>query len=429
LNDDYTLKISPGREKTGDSVRERIMVPETKETSPDILAVEEIRKDFPILGDIIYLDSAATGFSPEPVVEAMVEFEHRYRANVGRGVHRYTRIATQRYWHAHEKVAKLINGLHGTTVFTKNTTEAINMVARGLSWNTGDRVVTTILEHHSNLLPWRALSRHGVNLEVIGINGDYSLDLESLETALSEPVRLVTLTHASNALGVITPVEEVARMCRKNGALLLVDGAQSVPHLPVDVRQLDCDFLCFSGHKMLGPTGTGVLWMKEPGLEPSMLGGGMVESVSAEGYIPAGGYETYEAGTPNISGGIGLGVAADYLAAIGMDRIHRYEGYLAGRLIEGLEGIEKVRVFAAKRPEARIGVVSFTIEGMHPHEVAQQLDDQADILVRSGYHCCQPLMEYLGLPNGTVRASSALYTTEQEIDLLIAGIQAICRGI
>jgi cysteine desulfurase/selenocysteine lyase len=429
LNDDYTLKTSPGLKKPGDSVRERIMVQETKETGLDLLAVEEIRKDFPILGDVIYLDSAATGFSPEPVVEAMVEFEHRYRANVGRGVHRYTRIATQRYWHAHEKVAKLINGLHGTTVFTKNTTEAINMVARGLSWNPGDRVVTTILEHHSNLLPWRALSGHGVNLEVIGINKDYSLDLEGLETALSEPVRLVTLTHASNALGVITPIDEVARMCRKNGALLLVDGAQSVPHFPVDVRQLDCDFLCFSGHKMFGPTGTGVLWMKEPVLEPMMLGGGMVESVTADRYIPAGGYETYEAGTPNISGGIGLGVAAEYLAARGMDRIHRHEGHLTSRLIEGLEGIEKVRVYATKRPEARIGVVSFTIEGMHPHEVAQQLDDQADILVRSGYHCCQPLMEYLGLPNGTVRASSALYTTEQEIDLLIAGIRAICRGI
>jgi cysteine desulfurase/selenocysteine lyase len=268
-----------------------------------------------------------------------------------------------------------------------------------------------------------------VNLEVIGINGDFSLDLEALDRAFSNPVHLVTLTHASNALGVITPVEEVTRICRKNGALLLVDGAQSVPHLPVDVGQMDCDFLCFSGHKMLGPTGTGVLWMKEPVIEPSMLGGGMVESVTAEGYIPAGGYETYEAGTPNISGGIGLGIAADYLAAIGMNRIHRHEGHLAGRLIDGLEGIDKVSVYAPKRSDARIGVVSFTIDGMHPHEVAQQLDDQADILVRSGYHCCQPLMDYLGLSNGTVRASVALYTTEHEIDLLIAAIRAMCRGI
>ena len=198
-------------------------------------------------------------------------------------MHRFTRIATQRYWHAHEKVAKFISGTDGITVFTKNTTEAINMVARGLSWNPGDRVVTTILEHHSNLLPWRNLARQGVDLEVIGINPDYSLDLAALETALSDQVRLVALTHASNVLGVITPVGEIARMCRKHGALLLVDGAQSVPHIPVDVRALDCDFLCFSGHKMLGPTGTGVLWMKEPVIEPSTLGGGMVESCQCGG--------------------------------------------------------------------------------------------------------------------------------------------------
>ena len=429
VNEDYTLKTGPIRETSGKTRRESTMIPEREETGHTMLPVEEIRKDFPILSDVIYLDNAATSFSPEPVVEAMVEFEHRYRANVGRGVHRYTRIATQRYWHAHEKVATLINGTDGTTVFTKNTTEAINMVARGLSWNPGDRVVTTILEHHSNLLPWRALRTQGVDLDIIGINPDYSLDLAALETALSEQVRLVTLTHASNVLGVITPVGEIARMCRKSGALLLVDGAQSVPHFPVDVKALDCDFLCFSGHKMLGPTGTGVLWMKEPVLKPSTLGGGMVESVSADGYIPAGGYETYEAGTPNISGGIGLGIAADYLAAAGMDRIHRHEGRLTSRLIEGLEDSDRVRVYAPAQPDARIGVVSFTIEGLHPHEVAQHLDDQADILVRSGHHCCQPLMDYLGLPDGTVRASSALYTTEQEVDLLLSGIKAICRGI
>ena len=428
FNEDFTLKTVPGQKKPAGAIRESTMKPEGERTDRESFAVDEIRKDFPILGEIIYLDNAATGFSPEPVVEAMIEFEHRYRANVGRGVHRYTRIATQRYWHAHEKVAKLINGTDGTTVFTKNTTEAINMVARGLSWRPGDRVVTTILEHHSNLLPWRALSRQGVTVEVIGITDDYQLDLDAFRAALSEPVQLVAMTHASNVLGVVTPVVEIARMCRKDGALLLVDGAQSVPHLPVDVRALDCDFLCFSGHKMLGPTGTGVLWMKEPVLEPSTLGGGMVESVSADGYVPLGGYEKYEAGTPNIAGGIGLGVAAEYLMAKGMERIHRHESTLATRLIDGLQGIESVRVYAPRDPDARIGVVSFTIEGMHPHEIAQQLDDQAEILVRSGYHCCQPLMESLGLPDGTVRASLALYTTEQEIDLLLAAVRAISRG-
>ena len=429
VNDDYTLHRGEPRPAEIDARIERDMIPKREETEGDEFPVDAIRNDFPILGDTIYLDSAATSFSPEPVVSAMVEFEHRYRANVGRGVHRYTRIATQRYWHAHEKVAQFINGADGTTVFTKNTTEAINMVSRGLAWQPGDRVVTTILEHHSNLLPWRALARQGVQLEVIGIHDDYSLDLEALGTALADPVRLVTLTHASNAIGVITQVEEIARMCRENGTLLLIDAAQTVPHIPVDVASLDCDFLCFSGHKMLGPTGTGVLWMREPVIEPLVLGGGMVESVSADAYVAHTGYECYEAGTPNIAGGIGLGVATDYLRAIGMDRIHRHEAELTRRLIEGLQAIDRVRVYAPERPDSRIGVVSFTVDGLHPHEVAQQLDDESDILVRSGYHCCQPLMEYLGLYDGTVRASLALYTTGQEIDLLIAGVREICRGI
>ncbi len=284
--------------------------------------MDAIRRDFPILGDIIYLDNAATSFSPEPVIAAQVEFEHRYRANVGRGVHRLTSIASQRYWHAHEKVAEFIGGKNGVTVFTKNTTESVNMVAQGMSWKPGDRVITTILEHHSNLLPWRNLSGQGVATDIIGITPDYSLDLAALERAITDSTRLVAVTQASNVLGVVTPIQEIAKICHDHGVLLLVDGAQAVPHLPVDVETLGCDFYCFSGHKMLGPTGTGVLWMKEPTIEPSMLGGGMVESVTAEGYTPAQGYQRYEAGTPNISGGIGLGAAVDYLQTIGMEKIH-----------------------------------------------------------------------------------------------------------
>jgi cysteine desulfurase/selenocysteine lyase len=207
-----------------------------------------------------------------------------------------------------------------------------------------------------------------------------------------------------------------------------VDAAQSVPHIPVDVSRLGCDFLCFSGHKIYGPTGTGVLWMREAILEPWILGGGMVESVTAEGFVPAEGYQRYEAGTPNIGGGIALGVAVDYLSAIGMEKIHRYEERLTARLIAGLSGIDGVRVYAPQNPESRIGVVSFTVDGLHPQEVAHLLDEEADIFVRSGYHCCQPLMEYLGLPGGTVRASIAAYTTEQEIDLLIAAVTEISRG-
>ena len=428
VNDDFTLREAPKSVKkvaTMKSTGTREPAPPAEnESVPD-----EIRKDFPILGDIVYLDNAATTFSPEPVVEALVEFEHRYRANVGRGVHRLTRIATQRYWHAHEKVARFIGGEAGVTVFTKNATDAINMVVQGLSWNPGDRVATTILEHHSNLLPWRALAKQGVALDVIGIDADYSLDFAALEETLAGGgVRLVTVTHASNVLGVTTPVPEISRLCREHGALLLVDGAQSLPHMPVNVADLGCDFLCFAGHKMFGPTGTGVLWMREALIEPPVLGGGMVVSVTAEGYVPAEGYQRYEAGTPNVGGGIGLGVAVDYLSAIGMEKIHRHEERLTARLIEGLSAIEGVTVYAGRQPGARIGVVSFTLDGVHPQEAAQMLDEDADILVRSGHHCCQPLMEHLNLPDGTVRASMAAFTTEQEIDLLIAAVDEIGRG-
>jgi cysteine desulfurase/selenocysteine lyase len=391
--------------------------------------VDRIRGDFPILSDIIYLDNAATSFTPEPVIAAMVEFEHRYRANVGRGVHRLTRIASQRYWHAHEKVAQFIGGRDGIAVFTKNTTEAINMVAHGIEWKPGDRILTTILEHHSNLLPWRALAKQGVKVEIIGISPDYSLDLSALETAITDATRLVAVTHASNVLGVVVPVEKIAKLCRDHGSIFLVDGAQTVPHMPVDVNQLGCDFFAFSGHKMLGPTGTGVLWMKEDLIEPSILGGGMVETVTKEGYTAAEGYQKFEAGTPNIAGGIGLGAAVDYLQTIGMGKIRDHEEQLTARLIEGLKKIKRVYVYAPERTGSRIGVVSFTVDGLHPHEIAQQLDDNADIMVRSGHHCCQPLMEHLGIPDGTVRASLTLYNTQQEVDLCIAAVEEIVRGL
>jgi cysteine desulfurase/selenocysteine lyase len=429
VNDDYTLLTMPVRmtQDTVDKKEGTTMEPEMKKQAGAGFAVNEIRKDFPILGDIIYLDNAATSFSPEPVIEAMVEFEHHYRANVGRGVHRFTRISSQRYWHAHDKVAQFIGGNDGVTVFTKNTTEAINMVAQGLVWKSGDRVITTILEHHSNLLPWRNLARQGVGLDVIGINADYSLDLDALKSAITPSTRLITVSHASNVTGVVTPISEIAEICHDNGVLLLVDGAQSVPHLPVNVARLGCDFFAFSGHKMLGPTGTGVLWMKKPVLEPVQYGGGMVETVTGTGFTTAEGYLKYEAGTPHIAGGIGLGVAAEYLQKIGMEKIQNYEEALTERLIDGLARIKRVHVYAPEKPVPRIGVVSFTIDGIHPHEVAQQLDESADIMVRSGHHCCQPLMEQLGLSEGTVRASLALYTTEHEIDMLIATLQELTR--
>jgi cysteine desulfurase / selenocysteine lyase len=428
FNDDFTLKAGPAR-----AARASIDKNEVKKMNPAReqagkgLDIQAIRRDFPILGDIIYFDNAATSFSPEPVIQAMTEFEHSYRANVGRGVHRLTRIASQRYWHAHEKVAGFIGAKEGVTVFTRNTTEAINMVAFGLPWKAGDRVVTTILEHHSNLLPWRALKKQGVELDVIGLNSDYSLDLAALEAAITPSTRLVAVTHASNVLGVVTPVSAIAGICHDHGARLLVDGAQSVPHMPVDVTSLGCDFLAFSGHKMLGPTGTGVLWMKEPCLEPFIVGGGMVESVTESGYTAAEGYQMYEAGTPNIAGGIGLGAAVDYLSGIGMKEIRDHEERLTARLAGGLRNVRGIHVYAAEAPVDRMGVVSFTVDNLHPHEAAQQLDESADILVRSGHHCCQPLMERLGLPEGTVRASLGLYNTEEEVDMLVATLEEMTR--
>ena len=386
---------------------------------------DDLKKDFRLLSDLIYLDSASTSISPEPVLSAMLEYEHNYRANVGRGVHRLSQIASQRYWHAHEKVSRFIGAKEGVVVFTKNSTEAINMVAQGLIWNRGDRVVTTLLEHHSNILPWMRLKTQGVQLEVAGIKQDYSLDLEGLEKAIDDSTKLVAVTHASNVLGVVTPVPEIAHICHDHGALLLVDGAQSVPHIPVNLLELGCDFFCFSGHKMLGPTGTGVLWMKEPILDPLMVGGGTVVDVSEESFSLATGYERYEAGTPNISGGIGLGAAVDYLTEIGMDRVRTHEEKLTTRMIDALLKIEGLHIYAYPDASARIGVVSFTIEGFDPHEVAHYLDDQADIMVRSGHHCCIPLMKHLGLPQGTVRASLHLYNTDHDVDALVATLREL----
>ncbi len=391
--------------------------------------IDGIRKDFPLLSDLIYLDSAATSISPEPVLQAMLDYEHHYRANVGRGIHRLTQIASQRYWHAHEKVARFIGGEGGLTVFTKNTTEAINMVARGLPWTPGDRIVTTVLEHHSNLLPWLDLAGSGVEVVTVGMTDEFLPDLAELEEAVDEHTRLVAVSHASNVLGVVLPVKEIARISHDRGARLLVDGAQSVPHIPVDVKNLDCDFLAFSGHKMLGPTGTGVLWMKEPVIKPLLSGGGMVESVHGGSYQTVSGYEKYEAGTPNIGGGIGLGEAADYLKNLGMDRIQAYEEKLADRLVSGLGGIPGVRVFSGAKGVPKIGVVSFTVEGLDPHEVAAMLDEMADIMVRSGHHCCMPLMERLGLPRGTVRASLYLYNTKDEVDLLVSIVEQIAKSV
>lgn len=438
VNDDFTLKAGTQKKLdretdhgvdqgmvdigSGKSMKTAMQEPDT-----DSLDVQAIRKDFPLVAEVVYFDNAATSLSPEPVIQSYVEFERNYRANVGRGVHRLTQIASQRYWHAHEKVAGFIGAKEGVTVFTKSTTESITTVAQGFPFKSGDRVLTTVLEHHSNLLPWYRLARQGVVTDVADIRNNYTFDLAAFEQAITEKTRLVAVTHASNVLGVITPVREIARICHDHGALLLVDMAQSVPHMPIDVGSLGCDFAAFSGHKMLGPTGTGVLWMKEPAIEPLLVGGGAVESVKGHDYTLAEGYPRYEAGTGNIAGGIGLGVAVDYLARLGMDRVRRHGQALTTRIIDGLKKMPRITLFVPADPAMRVGVVSFTVDGLHPHEVAQRLDEMADIMVRSGHHCCMPLMERLGLPDGTVRVSLGPYNTDEEVDLFLATIEEITR--
>ena len=385
-----------------------------------------IRADFPLLSKVCYLDSAATSLSPEPVLEAMLDYERNYRANAGRGVHRIAQQASQKYRDAHEKARKFIHAEGGELVFTRNSTEAINMVASGFRWQGGDQVITSLLEHHSNLLPWMRLrDRQGLDLRLITPAPDGTLDPAALEAIITKKTRLVAISQASNVLGNIVPVREFARICHDHGALLLVDGSQSVPHIPVDVEGLGCDFLCFSGHKMLGPTGTGVLFMKESCLEPLLVGGGSVERVTAAGYTLTGGYERYEAGTPNISGAIGFGRALDYLEALGMEDVQYHEQQITRHILGGLAGIENVQVFGPGPAEDRIGVISFIIRGLNPHDVAVMLDGEADVMVRSGHHCCMPLMEHLKLPDGTVRASLHCYNTIEDADRFLDAVTKI----
>ncbi|MDD3257420.1 MAG: aminotransferase class V-fold PLP-dependent enzyme, partial [Methanocorpusculum sp.] len=263
----------------------------------------------------------------------------------------------------------------------------------------------------------------GVELRIVGLNEDLTLDMKAFCDAMDESVKLAAVTHASNVTGTVTPIAEISALCKKYGALLSVDAAQSIPRMPIDVEALGIDFLCFSGHKMFGPMGTGVLWMRYPVLEPLCLGGGMVESVSDDGFVPAAGYQKYEAGTPNVSGGIGLGAAVDFLNEIGMEHIEAHERKLTDILIDGLTGIPGVTVYSCRNPMSRIGVVSFTVDGFDPHEIAEWLDDEHGIEIRSGMHCAEPLMRYLGAEKGTARACISFYNTESEVRTLTAMIR------
>lgn len=396
--------------------------------------VTSIRRAFPILDTgIIYFDNAASSLTPEPVLDKMLGFYRNYRANVERGVHRLSQQASEEYEKARIKIARFINAKPVEVIMVKNTTEAINTVSRGLSWSNEDRIVTTSLEHHSNLVVWQRIrEQHDVAIDFLNPNNDGVIPLSAVEQVIDKHTRLVAVTHASNITGAVTPVEEIAQIAHEHDALILVDGAQSVPHMRIDVQALDLDFLAFSGHKMCGPTGSGVLYIREDlqdQVEPLCVGGGTIDDVAIDHYRLACGPKKFEAGTPPIADVIGLGAAVDYLTGIGMDRIAAHETELVETMYEGLKEIEEVIVYGPA-PHNRIGVFSFNVGDLNPHDVALALDLSAKVMVRSGYHCAQPAMKMiLNQPRGTVRASLYLYNTRAEINVFLASLSEITSVI
>ncbi len=401
-----------------------------------MLNAEKIRQDFPILdSDIIYLDNAASSLTPEQVLQKIMDFYHNYRANVDRGIHRLSQKASEEYEKNHAKVADLINAKSETeVVFTRNATEAINLVANGLKWKKGDKIVTSLIEHHSNFIVWLRLKRrYGVDVEIVRPNREGLFDIADFEKSIDNKTRLVALTHVSNVLGVKTPIQEVADIAHDHNAHLLVDGAQSVPHLKVDVQRIGCDFLAFSGHKMLGPTGVGVLYARRElldSLEPLSIGGGTIVDVGLDYYTLSGSPSKFEAGTPAIAEAIGLGAAIEYLEEVGLEKIEVYERKLGENLYRGLADIPGVEVYGPKEAEQRASIVSFNVDSLNPHDVALALDVSADIMVRSGHHCCIPLIkELLKRDEGTVRASLYIYNTESEVEKLVSAVEEIARSL
>ncbi len=401
-----------------------------------MLNAEKIRQDFPILdSDIIYLDNAASSLTPEQVLQKIMDFYHNYRANVDRGIHRLSQKASEEYEKNHAKVADLINAKSETeVVFTRNATEAINLAANGLKWKKGDKIVTSLIEHHSNFIVWLRLKRrYGVDVEIVRPNREGLFDIADFEKSIDNKTRLVALTHVSNVLGVKTPIQEVADIAHDHNAHLLVDGAQSVPHLKVDVQRIGCDFLAFSGHKMLGPTGVGVLYARRElldSLEPLSIGGGTIVDVGLDYYTLSGSPSKFEAGTPAIAEAIGLGAAIEYLEEVGLEKIEVYERKLGENLYRGLADIPGVEVYGPKEAEQRASIVSFNVDSLNPHDVALALDVSADIMVRSGHHCCIPLIkELLKRDEGTVRASLYIYNTESEVEKLVSAVEEIARSL
>ena len=395
----------------------------------------QVREDFPILKrqvngkPLVYLDNAATSQKPTQVIKALEQYYLEYNANIHRGIHKLAEEATLAHEEAREKTAKFINARRTEEiVFVRNTTEALNLLA--YAWgrrNVGknDKIVLTIMEHHSNIVPWQMLAKEKeAKIEFIEIDKEGKLQEEQIREKIDSRTKIVAVTHASNVLGTINPVEAIGKAAHQVGALFVLDAAQSVPHMPVDVKKLDCDFMAFSGHKMMGPTGIGVLYGKKQFLEdtPPFLGGGeMIREVhttdSSWKELP---YK-FEAGTPNIAGAIGLGIAIDYLNRLGMQHIHDHEMKITAYTLSKMEKINGLTYYGPKDVDQRVGVISFNLGDIHAHDMASLLDEEG-IAIRSGHHCAQPLMEFLDIPAAS-RASFYIYNTKEEVDILINALE------
>lgn len=399
------------------------------------LDVEAVRKDFPILNQIVndeplvYLDNAATTQKPTQVLEAIAAYYAKDNANVHRGVHTLAERATAAYEAARERVRSFIHAASTKEVlFTRGTTTGLNWVARYAEsvLQPGDEVLISVMEHHSNTIPWQeACKKTGARL-IYAYLKDGMLDLADFRSKLTEKTRFVALAHVSNVLGVVNPIKEIAELVHQANALLVVDGAQSVPHMKIDVQDLDVDFFAFSGHKMLGPTGIGVLYGKEELLEqmsPVEFGGEMIDFVYEQEATWKELPWKFEAGTPNIAGAIGLAVAIDYLDKIGMETVHQYEQELIAYVFPKLQAVEGLTIYGSEDLTQRSGVISFNLAGLHPHDVATALDYEG-VAVRAGHHCAQPLLSYLGVA-ATVRASFYLYNTKADCDKLVEALQKI----
>lgn len=390
-----------------------------------------IRADIPLLEELIYLDAASTTPTPEPVIRAMNDYFHNFNANIGRGAYKTAVKSTVKFENTRERIAKFINCSKNEVIFTKNTTEAINLVANGLEFKKGDSIVVPNIEHHSNFLPWLNLGKRGINLKVIKADKYGVIDLANVEKAVDDTTKLITTTHISNSIGSCQPVYDIGNIAEENNILYLIDAAQSAGHMKFDVKETKADFVAFPGHKgLLGPVGTGFLYCKSEvadKLKPMNLGGGTVSNVTEKDFTFESVPGRFEGGTQNIAGVIGLGAAVNYVETIGIENIEKHSVKLTKYLFDQINSIENTVCYG--NPENIHGIVAFNVKGMNSHDVAKILDELKNICVRSGYHCAIPAINHIGADelDGTVRASVHYYNTKEEIEILAETVEEISK--